>query len=142
MLTTLPLSAEFGLYLDRHGDLSRSSDIVEWAGKVERVSYHSPHLILFACDFIEIRHIENGRLEQIIRGRDIHCTYDNSTYDGAGSVFETTTKSSQEAPHELVPHIHVVIKDSREELGVSAQRVFELVPTFSDREPEGQALDS
>ena len=113
---------------------------MEWAGKVERVSYHSPHLILFACDFIEIRHIDNGRLEQIIQARDIHCTYDNYAYDGAASALDTTTKSPQDAPQELAPHIHVVIKDSREDLGVSAQRVFELVPTcptLSVGEPEG-----
>ncbi|KAF9038576.1 CNH domain-containing protein [Panaeolus papilionaceus] len=67
---------EFGLYVDKHGDPCRTSGTIEWEGTAERVAFHSPYILLFDSRFIEIRHIQTGRLAQIIPGTDIRCTWD------------------------------------------------------------------
>ncbi|KAF9565910.1 Dbl-like domain-containing protein [Agrocybe pediades] len=67
---------EFGLYVDKHGDPCRSFGIIEWEGTAERVAFHSPYILLFDSRFIEIRHIETGRLAQIISGNEMRCIWD------------------------------------------------------------------
>ena len=67
---------EFGLYVDRHGDPSRSVGTIEWEGTAERVAWHPPYVLLFDSRFIEIRHVETGRLAQIIPGNDMRCIWD------------------------------------------------------------------
>src|SRR5258708_37068695 len=66
----LSVITEFGMYVDRHGDPSRAVITVEWEGTAEKVAYHPPYVLLFDPRFIEIRHVETGRLAQIIPGND------------------------------------------------------------------------
>ena len=42
---------EFGLYVDRHGDPSRSTGTVEWEGTAEKVAWHPPYILLFDSRF-------------------------------------------------------------------------------------------
>jgi hypothetical protein len=128
----LTSSVEFGLYVDSHGDPSRSTGTVEWEGTAERVAWHPPYILLFDSRFIEIRHVETGRLVQIIFGNDMRCIW-----DGRGSG---RSQAIPEGPWE-----EVVLQESRVHAAVNAelsgwravtnQHVFELVPTVSSQLP-------
>ncbi|KAK7970400.1 hypothetical protein PG988_009473 [Apiospora saccharicola] len=61
------------VYIDKHGDVSRSV-IMEYSGKQKRAkgaTMFGQYLVLFNEDYIEVRNAENGRLRQIIAGRDV-----------------------------------------------------------------------
>ncbi|PFH46667.1 hypothetical protein AMATHDRAFT_69289 [Amanita thiersii Skay4041] len=132
---------EFGVYVNKHGDPSRSAGTIEWEGTAERVALHSPYILLFDSRFIEIRHIETGRLAQIIPGNDIRCIWDGR---GIGSNVSMTPAASssisgvdgrngdalsvQEAQvHAVMTNTEqVVLPGNRKAI---AQNVFELIPT-------------
>ncbi|EJD07469.1 Dbl domain-containing protein [Fomitiporia mediterranea MF3/22] len=125
---------EFGLYVDRHGDPSRSVGTIEWEGTAERVAWHPPYVLLFDSRFIEIRHVETGRLAQIIPGNDIRCIW-----DGRGSNVPPVGTPGPDGWGEAGPQearIHAVMQAS-EPTGngarpsrAVAQHVFQLVPTI------------
>lgn len=130
---------EFGVYVDRHGDATnRQVGVIEWEGTAERVAFHPPYVIIFDSRFIEIRHIAQGKLVQIIQGTDIHCTW-----DGRGNL-----SRSNPTVHPVTPgpggwdenvqsnetRIHAVMKAEdvpavAASRGTVAQHVFELSPT-------------
>ncbi len=61
------------VYVDKHGDVSRSV-IMEYSGKQKKAkgaSMYGQYLLLFNEDYVEVRNAENGRLRQIIAGRDV-----------------------------------------------------------------------
>ncbi|KAI1818517.1 Rho1 guanine nucleotide exchange factor 3 [Poronia punctata] len=61
------------VYIDKHGDVSRSV-IMEYSGKQKKAkgaTMYGEHLLLFNDDYVEVRNAENGRLRQIIAGRDV-----------------------------------------------------------------------
>ncbi|KAF9785479.1 CNH domain-containing protein [Thelephora terrestris] len=116
---------EFGLYVSRFGEISRTGT-VEWEGKAERVAWHPPYILLFDPQFIEIRHVETGRLVQIISGNDMRCSWDGrGTYRAIpeGALAEVV---SQE------PRVHGVMNMEMPQLGnmgETVQHVFGLMPT-------------
>ncbi|EIW59849.1 Dbl domain-containing protein [Trametes versicolor FP-101664 SS1] len=129
---------EFGLYVDRHGDPSRSIGTIEWEGTAEHVAWHPPYVLLFDSRFIEIRHVETGRLAQIIPGNDVRCIW-----DGRGVTGVPQTPAAQEGyGQEMIsqePRVHGVMNlaDAAAPLGPNtragrpiAQHVFELIPTI------------
>jgi hypothetical protein len=123
-------SPEFGVYVDKHGDPSRSAGTIEWEGTAERVALHSPYILLFDSRFIEIRHIETGRLAQIISGNDIRCIWDGR---GIGSNVSATPVDGRNSDSVQEAQVHAVMT-STELLTVgnrkaTAQNVFELIPT-------------
>lgn len=63
---------ECGVYIDKHGDVSRSV-IMEFVGKAKTAAMYGDYLVLFDTDFIEVRNADNGRLRQVIAGKDIKC---------------------------------------------------------------------
>jgi len=63
---------ECGVYVDRHGDVSRSV-IMEFVGKAKTAALYGAYLVLFDSDFVEVRNAENGRLRQVIAGKDVRC---------------------------------------------------------------------
>jgi hypothetical protein len=63
---------ECGVYVDKHGDVSRSV-IMMFVGKAKHAAMYGAYLVLFDTDFVEVRNAENGRLRQIIAGNDIRC---------------------------------------------------------------------
>jgi hypothetical protein len=124
------LFPEFGLYVDKHGDPSRSTATVEWEGTAERVALHSPYILLFDTRFIEIRHVETGRLAQIILGSDVRCLWDGR---GLKSNVVATPGSDgldedivQEARVHAVMNAEPGPRPSR----AVVQHVFELIPTI------------
>ncbi|KAI1472355.1 CNH domain-containing protein [Daldinia caldariorum] len=61
------------VYVDKYGDVSRSV-IMEYSGKQKKArgaTMYGQYLILFNEDYVEVRNAENGRLRQIIAGRDV-----------------------------------------------------------------------
>ncbi|KAF8517935.1 Dbl-like domain-containing protein [Hysterangium stoloniferum] len=126
---------EFGMYVDRYGDPSRPTvGLIEWEGTAERVAFHSPYVLLFDSRFIEIRHVETGRLAQIISGEEVRCIW-----DGRGSAVNAAATPGlngwQETPSQEA-HVHAVMKasDPSRMRGVRsstvAQQVVELIPTI------------
>ena len=64
---------ECAVYVDRHGDVSRTL-IMEYSGKQRKArgaTMLHPYLILYNEDYVEVRNAENGRLKQIIAGKDV-----------------------------------------------------------------------
>ena len=61
------------VYVDKHGDVSRTL-IMEYTGKQKKArgaTMFGEYLLLFNEDYVEVRNAENGRLRQIIAGRDV-----------------------------------------------------------------------
>ncbi|KND89802.1 Rho1 guanine nucleotide exchange factor 3 [Tolypocladium ophioglossoides CBS 100239] len=61
------------VYVDKHGDVSRAL-IMEYTGKQKKAkgaTMYGQYLLLFNDDYVEVRNAENGRLRQIIAGRDV-----------------------------------------------------------------------
>ncbi|KAJ3522785.1 hypothetical protein NM208_g12712 [Fusarium decemcellulare] len=61
------------VYVDKHGDVSRTL-IMEYAGKQKKArgaTMYGQYLLLFNEDYVEVRNAENGRMRQIIAGRDV-----------------------------------------------------------------------
>lgn len=121
--------AEFGLYITKHGDPSRSTGTIEWEGTAERVAFHQPYILLFDSRFIEVRHVETGRLVQIIPGHDVRCIWDGRGLNSSGQNLGSADDGvEQEA------RVHGVM--SPEGAGAKgagkavAQHVFELIPTI------------
>ena len=129
-----PGSAEFGLYVDKHGDPCRSLGTIEWEGTAERVAFHAPYILLFDSRFIEIRHIATGRLAQIIPGNEIRCTW-----DGRG-VSVTANTPPIDSQHDVVQEaqVHFVMNSTDSVTGPGGMRtrnivqhVCELIPTVA-----------
>lgn len=133
--------AEFGLYVDRHGDPNRPLGVIEWEGTAERVAFHPPYVLIFDSRFIEIRHIGQGKLVQIIQGTDIHCTWDGrGNLSRSQSVVSTPGPGGwEESMHPGEAKIHAVMKSDKSSTpgggsqgaprGAVAQHLFELTPT-------------
>ncbi|KAG8970658.1 hypothetical protein FRC05_000516 [Tulasnella sp. 425] len=120
---------EFGLFVDRHGDPNRVNGVVEWEGTAERVAFHPPYVIIFDSRFVEIRHVDKGRLVQIIRGADIRCLWDGRGASLPAPV--TPGPGGWDEMGSLEARIHAVMRDpnSPPNSKVVVQHVFELVPT-------------
>ncbi|KAF9517876.1 hypothetical protein BS47DRAFT_1429505 [Hydnum rufescens UP504] len=122
---------EFGLYVDRHGEPSRSPGVVEWEGTAERVAFHPPYILIFDTRFIEVRHIDKGNLVQILPGMDLHCTWDGRGYFAAPTPMSPIPGGwDDHSPGEAT--VHAVMK--AEEIPnasthASPRHVFELAPT-------------
>jgi hypothetical protein len=121
---------EFGLYVDRHGDPSRNLTLIEWEGTGEHAAFHPPYVLIFDQRFIEIRHIDNGRLVQIIRGQEIRCTWDGRG-GGASTVATTPGPGGWEENHASESRVHAVMRSPQANANSKfvAQHVFELTAT-------------
>jgi hypothetical protein len=123
------LLAEFGLYVDKHGDPSREFGTIEWEGTAKRVALHHPYVLLFDTQFIEIRHVDTGRLAQIIRGNDVRCLWDRRQLS---TCTMSTSKDGQELlVHGVMGAMDPVIQPEARPSGAIVQHVFELIPTIS-----------
>ena len=128
----------FGFYVDRHGAPSRDFQAIEWEGRPDSVAFHPPYVLLISAPFIEIRHIDSGKLLQIYTGSDIRLTWDgsggqaNPPNDNPGPNGYGDEATSQE------PRIHICQKEDRKRGAFSqgiGQHVFELTPTLALNNP-------
>jgi len=126
---------EFGLYVDKHGEPSRTFGTIEWEGTAEHVALHPPYILLFDSRFIEIRHVSTGGLVQVIPGNDIHCLWDGR---GLSTNIVTTEPEKWQDGMSQDARVHAVMT-APEPVTTSgsairparavAQHVFELIPT-------------
>ena len=56
---------------------------MEFVGRAKTVAVFGVYVLVFDSDFVEIRNAENGRLRQVISGRDVRCI-DDAGYKVAG----------------------------------------------------------
>ncbi|KIN08848.1 hypothetical protein OIDMADRAFT_153438 [Oidiodendron maius Zn] len=61
---------ETSVYVDKGGDISRTV-VMEYVGKAKTAVLYGVYLVLFNSEFVEVRNAENGRLRQVITGRDV-----------------------------------------------------------------------
>ena len=124
---------EFGLFIDRQAHPSRKSGIIEWEGRADRVAILAPYVLLFDTQFIEIRHIETGRLAQIISGTDMRCVWDGRSLDNGEAI--VAPEGTEERMYQE-PRVHVVttMGESAMQLGLPTggivQHIFGLFPTI------------
>lgn len=98
------------------------------------MAFHPPHVLLFDSRFVEVRHIDTGRLAQVIQGNDIRCIWDGR---GTTSIAQISTpgpngweeSTSQEARVHVVMRAPETPRGLGPRSGVIAQQVVELVPT-------------
>ncbi|KAG0650324.1 Rho1 guanine nucleotide exchange factor 3 [Hyphodiscus hymeniophilus] len=76
---------ECSVYVDKHGEVSRSV-VMEFVGRAKTAAMYGAYLVLFDSDFVEVRNAENGRLRQVIAGRDVRCLDYGINPLGAGSA--------------------------------------------------------
>ncbi|KAE9397961.1 hypothetical protein BT96DRAFT_940494 [Gymnopus androsaceus JB14] len=128
---------EFGVYVDKHGDPNRAAGTIEWEGTAERVALHAPYVLLFDSRFIEVRHLETGRLAQIIPGNDIRCTWDGrgiSSLNASSPSAQTMSfADGRDEPLNQDAQVHAVM-NAPEVVGgprsrAVVQQLFELLPT-------------
>ena len=119
------------MYVDKHGDPSpgRRMGTIEWEGTAERVAWHPPYILLFDSRFIEIRHVETGRLAQVISGNEMRCIW-----DGRGTnQSQVVSEGSWEEVVSQEPRVHAVMNmespQSSSRKTLTTQHVFELIPT-------------
>ncbi|KAI9726238.1 MAG: hypothetical protein M1834_009093 [Cirrosporium novae-zelandiae] len=83
---------ECAVYVNKHGDVNRSV-VMEFVGKAKEAAMQGPFLLLFDEGFVEVRNAVNGRLRQVISGRDIRCL-DDGGGGGGGALGIPSTLSS------------------------------------------------
>lgn len=72
---------ECAVYVNKHGDVSRGV-IMEFVGRPRSATLAGPYLLLFDPDFVEVRNAHNGRLRQVVPGRDVRCLDDGRPAGG------------------------------------------------------------
>ncbi|KII86069.1 hypothetical protein PLICRDRAFT_44527 [Plicaturopsis crispa FD-325 SS-3] len=96
---------KFGLHVDSEGNPTHP--LFQWEGQsAERAVLELPYILLFHNRCIEVRHVDTGKLVQIIPGTNMRCTW-----DGRGS--------------NVSPGIHGVATKFKD--GGAMQHVFEVV---------------
>ncbi|KAH8810365.1 hypothetical protein DL96DRAFT_1759947 [Flagelloscypha sp. PMI_526] len=113
---------EFGVYVDEVGVPIQDRRVIEWEGTAHRVSLHQPCLFVFSPDFLEIRQVEDGKLVQIIFGRNLQCLWDS---------WSLTEGQPQDDNIWLKPTIHALTNVEHGHLESICQEAFELVPEIS-----------
>jgi hypothetical protein len=99
-----------GCFVTRQGLPGRSCQFIKWEAKATSYAHYGPHIMLFSPQFIEVRVVATGRLEQVIQGNDIrllHC----GPLAGKGNL------------------IIAVMADERKDKNVAAEKIVELQET-------------
>lgn len=68
-----------GCYIAPTGDPISGRNFILWEVKADSFLHRGDHILLFSPEFIEIRHLQSGRLDQVIEGTDIRLLYTPST---------------------------------------------------------------
>ena len=76
---------ECAVYVNKHGDVSRGV-VMEFVGRAKSACLYGQYLILFDDDFVEIRNAMNGRMKQVIAGKDIKMLDDGGGGSSSHSI--------------------------------------------------------
>ncbi|KAF5373356.1 hypothetical protein D9615_007361 [Tricholomella constricta] len=127
-------NSQFGIYVNKQGFPSRDACTIEWEGTADSVAFHPPYVLLFDPRFIEIRHVETGRLSQIIPGQDVRCVWDGRPHNwnsaatpGASSEDEMIQEAHV---HAVMNNLDAAVQSVGRPLRPVTQHVFELIPTI------------
>ncbi|KAF8603877.1 CNH-domain-containing protein [Ceratobasidium sp. AG-I] len=66
---------EFAFYVNKSGWRSKKDVTIYWEGTPTAFALHYPYVMAFDPTFIEIRHVEDGGLVQVIRGNNLRCLF-------------------------------------------------------------------
>ncbi|KAH7101466.1 CNH-domain-containing protein [Auriculariales sp. MPI-PUGE-AT-0066] len=83
---------EFAFYVNKNGWRARNRFIIFWEGTPSSFALHYPYVLAFEPSFIEVRHVENGALMQVIQGSNLRCLFAEnppSTTNTANSQYST-----------------------------------------------------
>ncbi|CEP07864.1 hypothetical protein [Parasitella parasitica] len=64
---------KFAFYIDKKGRRTQHNFKIEWEGHPTAFAFHYPHVIAFEQQFIEIRSVIDGHLQQVIQENNMHC---------------------------------------------------------------------
>ncbi|CAE6475401.1 unnamed protein product [Rhizoctonia solani] len=67
--------AEFAFFVNKSGWRSKKDVIIYWEGTPTAFALHYPYVMAFDPTFIEIRHVEDGALVQVIRGSNLRLLF-------------------------------------------------------------------
>ena len=98
------------VYVDKHGEVSRTL-IMEYTGKQKKArsaTMYGQYLLLSNEDYVEVRNAENGRLRQIIAGKDVRIL----DYGVRGPTGSTSTSSQSQGRNGALPSVGDASKDT------------------------------
>lgn len=70
---------EFAFYASHTGNKSDKDMIIRWEGTPTACALHYPYIVAFSPEFVEIRHVDDGSLVQVIIENDVRCLYAKSS---------------------------------------------------------------
>ncbi|KAI9023575.1 CNH domain-containing protein [Phycomyces nitens] len=88
----------FAFFVDQKGRMKTKKGRITWEGIPDKFALCYPYILAFEADFIEIRNIETGQLEQLIRGTHIRLTSSNTDSEKGiiqGSMDDPDTEGYQ-----------------------------------------------
>lgn len=103
---------EIGCFLDKHGQPSRNAGYVRWETPAGAYAIRGQHLLLFSASgaFVEIRLAAQGRLVQVLEGRDLRIV---------------SSRGTDQDP------LLMVLRGAHEDSRGLSERISEIVPTAS-----------
>ncbi|KAI0367745.1 hypothetical protein BV20DRAFT_1045369 [Pilatotrama ljubarskyi] len=107
---------DLGCYIDKHGAPTRSSGYLRWETKATSYAHRGDYIMLISPEFIEVRTVHTGKLVQVIEGSDIRRI-------DVGLLSPDKDRTT------------LIAMRGREEQGLVADRVVELVETSELRTP-------
>lgn len=84
---------ECAVYVNKHGDVSRSV-VMEFVGRAKSACLFGKFLILFDEDFVEVRNAMNGRMRQVISGKNVTCLDNGGNLFGNASASASTSSAN------------------------------------------------
>ncbi|KAG8732433.1 RHO1 GDP-GTP exchange protein 2 [Ceratobasidium sp. 423] len=81
---------EFAFFVNKSGWRSKKDVVIYWEGTPTGFALHHPYVMAFDPTFIEIRHVEDGALVQVVRGSNLRLLF----ADTQPSVMNSTSLSS------------------------------------------------
>ncbi|QRV74343.1 Rho guanine nucleotide exchange factor [Ceratobasidium sp. AG-Ba] len=107
---------EFAFYVNKSGWRSKRDVTIYWEGTPTAFALHYPYVMAFDPTFVEIRHVDDGALVQVIRGNNIRCLFadtqpsvtNSSAISSSSSIRSvTSTAYSSFSGHPAVqPHMY------------------------------------
>ncbi|KAJ1306997.1 hypothetical protein OPQ81_007977 [Rhizoctonia solani] len=70
---------EFAFYVNKSGWKSDKDVVIYWEGTPTACALHYPYIAAFSLNFVEIWHVDDGSLVQVIRENDVRCLYAQSS---------------------------------------------------------------
>ncbi|ODO05898.1 hypothetical protein I350_04959 [Cryptococcus amylolentus CBS 6273] len=124
----------FGVFIYRYGEPNRDYRAIEWEGKHDSVAFHPPYILLISAPFIEVRHVNTGKLLQIYTGSDMRLTWDGSGGQRNTPILKPDKYGYGDETKIQEPQIHIACRASDQKSGKGGQPigqvVYELSPTL------------